>query len=96
MRGMQRAAQKSFREENEILKSLLAKQYDEIAKRDAIIRKLLEDIRLARHRLYGASSEQVPGQGTLFDEAEVLGIHSCDQVAEKLLRDRRETRDARH
>lgn len=48
----------------------------EIAKRDAIIRQLIEDVRLARHRLYGASSEQVPGQGALFDEAEVLTVES--------------------
>lgn len=86
MRGMQRAAQKSLLKENEVLKSILVQREIEIEKhafeignRDAIIRHrdayiahLLEQLRLTRHRLYGTSSEQAPGQGNLFDEAEVL------------------------
>ena len=34
---------------------------------------------LARHRLLGASSEQFAGQGSLFDEAEVLAQSSTDE-----------------
>src|ERR1035437_6167093 len=33
---------------------------------------LVEQFTLARHRTFGSSSEQLSGQGRLFDEAEVL------------------------
>lgn len=44
---------------------------------DYIIR-LVEQAKLARHRMFGSSSEQVSGQGRLFDEAEVLAQSSSD------------------
>ncbi|MEO8121660.1 MAG: IS66 family transposase, partial [Rhodoferax sp.] len=49
---------------------------------DYIIR-MVEQARLARHRMFGSSSEQVPGQGHLFDEAEALAQSSteADDVA---------------
>lgn len=57
----------------------------EIQERDVIIRHrdehiayLYEQIRLIRHRMYGASSEQAPGQGSLFDEAEVLAAQPAE------------------
>lgn len=37
---------------------------------------MMEQFILARHRMFGASSEQSSGQGRLFDEAEVLAIGS--------------------
>lgn len=49
-----------------------------IAARDQQIALLLEQIRLQRFKLYGASSEQAPGQGLLFDEAEGLAAAAAD------------------
>lgn len=83
---MQRAAQNPLQAENDLLKSLLrmrdedilrldvklAKQQTELAAALAKIAGLIEQIRLMRHQRYGASSEQSPDQGSLFDEAEVL------------------------
>lgn len=47
--------------------------------------RLVEQARLNRHRVYGASSEQAPGQGALFDEAEVLAAGSVeDETAEDI------------
>ena len=45
---------------------------------DYIIRMIEQSV-LARHRLFGASSEQLAGQGRLFDEAEVLAQSSTDE-----------------
>ncbi len=44
---------------------------------DYIIR-MVEQAKLARHRMFGSSSEQVSGQGRLFDEAEALAQSSTD------------------
>ncbi|NHZ83616.1 IS66 family transposase [Massilia sp. CCM 8695] len=44
---------------------------------DYIIRMIEQSV-LARHRMFGASSEQLAGQGRLFDEAEVLAQSSTD------------------
>ena len=38
----------------------------------AYVQRMIEQLVLARHRLFGASSEQLSGQARLFDEAEVL------------------------
>lgn len=45
------------------------------------IERLLEQFRLARHRLFGPSSKKAAGQSELFNEAEVLAAtaHSPDQ-----------------
>ncbi|MBC7859383.1 MAG: IS66 family transposase [Burkholderiaceae bacterium] len=45
---------------------------------DYLIRMIEQSV-LARHRLFGASSEQFAGQGRLFDEAEVLAQSSTDE-----------------
>ncbi len=45
---------------------------------DYIIRMIEQSV-LARHRLFGASSEQLAGQGRLFDEAEVLAQSSTEE-----------------
>ena len=42
------------------------------------ITRMLEQMALARHRLFGASSEQLAGQARLFDEAEVLAQASIE------------------
>ena len=44
----------------------------QLTEAQARINYLLEQIVLARHRMFGASSEQSPDQVRLFDEAEVL------------------------
>ena len=43
---------------------------------DAHVQRLIEQIVLARQRLFGSSSEQLSAQGRLFDEAEVLAQSS--------------------
>ena len=40
--------------------------------------RVIEQARLNRHRVYGASSEQSPNQGALFDEAEALAAEPAD------------------
>jgi transposase len=42
------------------------------------ITRMLEQMALARHRFFGASSEQLAGQARLFDEAEVLAQASTE------------------
>ena len=44
---------------------------------DYIIR-MVEQAKLARHRMFGSSSEQLTAQGRLFDEAEALALSSTD------------------
>lgn len=44
----------------------------------AEMRRMIEQLVLARHRQFGASSEQLSGQARLFDEAEVLAQSSTD------------------
>jgi transposase len=39
----------------------------------------IEQIKLARQRQFGSSSELIPGQGRLFDEAEVLAALTTDE-----------------
>ena len=65
--------------QQEVLKSLHAQKVAhevalETVKREAQeqIQRMIEQMVLARHRQFGASSEQLPGQARLFDEAEVL------------------------
>ena len=61
--------------------SVIADHVAAIAERDARIAHLLEQFRLLRHKFYGPSSEQAPGQGVLFDEAEVLAAEPPDDEA---------------
>lgn len=44
----------------------------------AYVQRMLEQLVLARHRLFGASSEQLSGQSRLFDEAEALAHATTD------------------
>jgi transposase len=48
-----------------------AKTQQREARLEQQIRSLLEALRLARHRQFGASSEKAPGQSELFDEADI-------------------------
>ncbi|KAG0279405.1 hypothetical protein BGZ97_009578, partial [Linnemannia gamsii] len=50
----------------------ISQAHNEISQARDQIRRLIEQIILARRRQFGPSSEQMSGQGRLFDEAEVL------------------------
>ncbi len=54
------------------LQQSLAEKENLILQKQQMIEQLLEQFRLQRHRQFGASSEQAPGQGALFNEAEIL------------------------
>jgi hypothetical protein len=45
----------------------------------ASIQRIIEQVVLARHRQFGASSEQMPSQARLFDEAEALAHDTEDK-----------------
>ena len=55
-----------------LLHSIVQAHDDSNLKALNYINYLFEQFTLARHRMFGSSSEQVSGQGRLFDEAEVL------------------------
>lgn len=60
-----------------------ARRATEIQAFEARIQHLYEQIRLARQRMFGRSSESHSGQGWLFDEAEALAataLEGCDSV----------------
>jgi transposase len=59
---------------------LIAEQARRITEQQSQIAALLEQFRLQRHQRFGASSEQAPGQGTLFNEAETLVAETPDEV----------------
>ena len=60
----------------------LVEVHGELADAQARITYLFEQFAVARHRLFGASSEQSPDQVRLFDEAEVLAaIPDADEDA---------------
>ena len=63
------------------LQHCLAKTQQQLAEKQRDIERLLEQFRLQRHLRFGASSEQAPGQGTLFNEAETLVAETPDEVA---------------
>src|SRR3546814_365704 len=47
------------------------------------VQKLLEEARLARHKMFGASSEAHLGQGLLFNEAEALAAPDLGEDADE-------------
>ncbi len=65
------------------LQAALAKKEAIIAQKQQQIEQLLEQFRLQRHRQFGASSEQAPGQGHLFNEVEILASENIDDDAEE-------------
>jgi transposase len=62
-------------EEMTELRKLLAEQAELLAEKDARIAYLEEQFRLAQQKRFGVSSESHPGQGELFNEAEVEAEH---------------------
>jgi len=86
---MDAAIQNLSNENSELKKSnlqlqhSLAHQEKIIAQKQQQIEQLLEQFRLQRHRQFGASSEQAPGQGHLFNEVEILAAESSDDDAEE-------------
>ena len=58
---------------------LIAEQARRIAEQQSQIAGLLEQFRLQRQQRFGASSEQAPGQGVLFNEAETLVAEPPDE-----------------
>jgi len=68
----QQAALAAIRSQAQRHLTELAETQDELAKAQSRIRYLYEQFVLARHRMFGASSEQSPDQVLLFNEAEVL------------------------
>lgn len=65
------------------LQQSLAQQKKIIAQKQQQIEQLLEQFRLQRHRQFGASSEQAPGQGHLFNEVEILAAENSDDGDEE-------------
>ena len=59
-----------------LLHSVIAAHNDVKAQAMNHMQHMMEQFILARHRMFGASSEQSPGQGRLFDEAEALAADS--------------------
>ena len=64
---------KQLLKENQNLQTLLLEAQSLLAKKEATISTLLEQLKLARHQKFSPTSEkQSPQQGELFDEAEHL------------------------
>jgi transposase len=76
----------SHRSANEMLNGYLnqaqvwvAESKAQVAQAQGRVDLLLEQIVLARRRMFGASSEQSDGQGHLFNEAEALALGSAEE-----------------
>ena len=72
----------SLKKNNLQLQHSLADKEKIIAQKQQQIEQLLEQFRLQRHRQFGASSEQAPGQGHLFNEVEILAVEAVDEYIE--------------
>jgi len=77
------AATKILSDENSELKKIILQQQHLLTQKQQQIEQLLEQFRLQRHRQFGASSEQSPEQGHLFNEVEVLAEENPDDGAEE-------------
>jgi len=77
------AALKTLADENSELKKIILQQQHLLTQKQQQIEQLLEQFRLQRHRQFGASSEQSPGQGHLFNEVEILVEENPDDGAEE-------------
>jgi hypothetical protein len=66
-----------------LLKNIILQQQQLLSQKQQQIEQLLEQFRLQRHRQFGASSEQAPGQGHLFNEVEILASEALDDTAEE-------------
>ena len=76
---MQTAA-KNLHDEVAELKKINLHLQQQLAQKQRHIEHLLEQFRLQRHRRFGVSSEQAPGQGALFNEAETLVAETPDEA----------------
>ena len=61
-----------LKKENTELQLMVKQLAVSIEKKDNKIQQLFEQLKLARHQRFGASSESHPGQGELFNEAEQI------------------------
>jgi transposase len=77
------AATKTLADENVELKKTILRQQQLLTQKQQQIEQLLEQFRLQRHRQFGVSSEQAPGQGHLFNEVEILAAENSDDDAEE-------------
>ena len=77
------AAIKTLANENSDLKKIILQQQQLLTQKQQQIEQLLEQFRLQRHRQFGASSEQAPGQGHLFNEVETLAAENSDDDLEE-------------
>jgi transposase len=77
------------------LQQSLAHKEQIIAQKQQQIEQLLEQFRLQRHRQFGASSEQAPGQGHLFNEVEVLVVDGLEEPTDDSASDTAKTKPGR-
>ena len=74
-------ATKTLADENSELKKSNLHLQQLLTQKQQQIEQLLEQFRLQRHRQFGASSDQAPGQGHLFNEVEILAAEILDDGA---------------
>lgn len=74
------SASKILADENSELKKIILQQQQLLTQKQHMIEQLLEQFRLQRHRQFGASSEQAPGQGYLFNEVESLAAEITEAI----------------
>lgn len=67
-----------------LLKNIILQQQQLLSQKQQQIEQLLEQFRLQRHRQFGSSSEQAPGQGHLFNEVETLVAEVPDDNADEI------------
>ena len=77
------AASKILPDDPVQLKKIIHQQQQLLTQKQQQIEQLLEQFRLHRHRQFGASSEQAPGQGHLFNEVETLASEDIDDGEEE-------------
>lgn len=75
------SATKILADENAELKKIILQQKQLLTQKQQQIEHLLEQFRLQCHRQFGASSEQAPGQGHLFNEVEILATEALDDTS---------------
>ncbi|MFW8567321.1 IS66 family transposase [Orrella sp. 11846] len=79
MQAQTRALQAQLEQETKVFQARLESQFDDRVKEGVFqkVAEILEQLRLARHRQFGPSSES--GQGTLFNEVELLAGEADEQ-----------------
>ena len=79
LQAQTRALQAQLEQETKVFQARLESQFDDRVKEGVFqkVAEILEQLRLARHRQFGPSSES--GQGTLFNEVELLAGEADEQ-----------------